>query len=53
MILYPAEPSHYELHRKPHETMTDNSAIAVSLGIFISNAPPPEELGDPDEREEG
>lgn len=25
-----AELSHYELHRKPHETVTDSSAIAVS-----------------------
>ena len=27
----PAELSHYELYRKPHETVTDNSAIAVSF----------------------
>ena len=25
------ELSHYEVHRKPHKTVTDNSAIAVSL----------------------
>ena len=31
MIGWPAELSHYELHRKPHKTVTDNSAIAVSL----------------------
>ena len=31
MILCPAELSHYELHRKSHEMVTDNSAIAVSL----------------------
>ena len=30
MIPCPAELSHYKLHRKPHETVTDNSAIAVS-----------------------
>ena len=29
--LCPAELSHYELHRKPHETVTHNFAIAVSL----------------------
>ena len=31
MILCSAELSHYELHRKPQETVTDNSAIAVSV----------------------
>ena len=31
IILCPAELSHYELHRKPYETVTNNSAVAVSL----------------------
>ena len=31
MILCPTEVSHYELHRKLHKTVTDNSAIAVSF----------------------
>ena len=31
MILCPAEQSQYKLHRKPHKTVMDNSAIAVSL----------------------
>ena len=31
MIFFPAKLSHYELHSKPHETVTDHSAIAVSL----------------------
>ena len=29
--LCPAELSHYELHCKPHERVTDNSTIAISL----------------------
>ena len=29
MILFPAELSHYKLHRKPHKIVTDNSVTAV------------------------
>ena len=36
MILCPAELRHYELHHKQHETVTDNSAIAVSPYVLHS-----------------